>query len=171
MKAEHAKLVEKKTALKSALSAARGTVTKFDQIASFWQEFVLEPEEREEQKRRRANKSSSSSSGMTKSKSDIVIGIGCPIILGEQQQFSSDDSSLLLSRHLHLLQSLVGKNYPVVADPDRRDRCDSAVQVVKQGPMMPEPKPRPAEININFDSVEPPLEDDAAAAAAARFFI
>lgn len=49
LKKEHAELVDKKIALKTALCAARGTANKFDEIASFWQEFVLEPEEREQQ--------------------------------------------------------------------------------------------------------------------------
>ena len=56
MKADHSQLVEKKSALKTALIAARGTNTKFGQIASFWEEFVLEPEEKELQQQRRQRK-------------------------------------------------------------------------------------------------------------------
>ena len=56
LKAQHSDLVDKKAALKSALIAARGMDTKFDQIASFWEEFVLEPEERELQQQRRQRK-------------------------------------------------------------------------------------------------------------------
>ena len=53
---EHTDLLEKKNALRSALCAARGTVTKFDQIASFWQDLVLEPEEKEREQQRRIRK-------------------------------------------------------------------------------------------------------------------
>ena len=49
LKKEHAELVEKKNTLKGALAAARANVSKFDSIASFWDEFVNEPEERERQ--------------------------------------------------------------------------------------------------------------------------
>lgn len=173
MKAEHEKLVEKKAALKSALCAARGTVTKFDQIASFWQDIVLEPEEREQQERRRVNKATSSGSGrsgMSKSKSEVVVGVDCPITCGGQEQqpmFSSDDSSLLLSRQSLLLNPLVGENTPVRSDPDRRDRCDSVVDVLKQAPMMLKPMPKPIEINIDLDLIKPPLEEEEYAAAAA----
>ena len=181
MKAEHAELVEKKSTLKSALCAARGTVTKFDQIANFWQDFVLEPEEREEQKRRRSNAKTSSSqaSGLVKSRSESIVGNGCPIICGNegqvhQQQFSSDDSSIL-SRHLLLLQPQGSqKNGGLLdaSDPDRRDRCDSVMDVLKQSPMMPVTKPRPpVEINIDLEKVRAPVEEDAAAARTTSAFM
>ena len=48
--------MEKKSALKTALIAARGTNTNFGKIAGFWEEFVLEPEEKELQQQRRQRK-------------------------------------------------------------------------------------------------------------------
>ena len=54
LKNEHAELVEKKATLKNALGAARASVSKFDNIASFWDEFVNEPEEMERKQQRKA---------------------------------------------------------------------------------------------------------------------
>ena len=66
LKKEHAELMDKKTALKTAICAARGTNTKFDEVASFWEEFVLEPEEREQhQQQQRQNQAKTTKNNMT----------------------------------------------------------------------------------------------------------
>ena len=57
--------MDKKTALKTAICAARGTNTKFDEVASFWEEFVLEPEEREQQQQQRQHQAKTTKNNMT----------------------------------------------------------------------------------------------------------
>ena len=102
--------MEKKAALKHALCAARGTVTKFDQVASFWQEFVLEPEERERQEQRRIRKAKAEAM-IAKAAADAAALAatdveGLQVFMLRQNQFRSQDDSSISARHLLLHQHL-----------------------------------------------------------------
>lgn len=148
LKKEHAVLVEKKNTLSSALTAVRSSVSKFDNVASFWNEFVNEPEEIERQQQRRARKSRARAAAakaakacqagaeLTKSKS-CIMEIGGKRWGGEQdKQMSSSCSSS--SWGLLLLQDGLGtkktdtattmtfKTEDTGSDRSRSDRrCDS----------------------------------------------
>ena len=193
MKAEHSDLVEKKNALKSALCAARGTETKFDQIASFWEEFVLEPEERERMEQRRnrlSNKKYNKKGGsycwknsisVTKAKSvGEQAEVGFDIMEKQSdrclQSSSKDDSNLLscLLQTSVLCKTTSGST--ATTDQQRSDhrRCDSVEDrgtsrwSGKMEDMMPKPKPDPIFIKVDFSRVQPPVAYHGDAAAAAK---
>ena len=191
MKAEHKELVDKKSTLKTALIAARGTMTKFGQIASFWEEFVLEPEEKELQQQRtkrrqqheqgrRWNATKKTTTNVPKAKScdELVVGKAAAkaAFTGSKQSSSQDDSSLssclLLQSLLHRHISAQTATTSDQRGSDRRDRCasdgdrDCCFVGGKDMMPMPKPKPEPAEINIDLERILPPVEYCAVAAAA-----
>ena len=180
LKVQHAALVEKKTALRSALCAARGTVTKFDTIASFWQEFVLETEEKERMENRRTRLARAAAGNtwttgkLTKSKSCILaIGGKSESALeheSSRMSQSSLSSCLLLLGELHKQADCADK-----ARSDRRcgsvgDRKASLSECGFEGKplfMPAKPKPEPIEINVDLERILPPVEGDAVCATTA----
>lgn len=137
--------MEKKNALRSALCAARGTVTKFDQIANFWEELVLEPEQKEREQQRRLRKARAEAAAVapwktratfTRSKSaDLFTTIDEETTTTktttarsenkEEQSSSQKQQQSCLSSCLLLqpLSTCVAKNANTSAVMDRR--CDS----------------------------------------------
>ena len=84
-------------------------MTKFDQVASFWQEFVLEPEEKECQEQRRIRKAKAEA--LHARAAAVAAGdagvVGGHVYMYRQTQFmSQDDSSISARPSLHLQHHL-----------------------------------------------------------------
>ena len=181
LKAKHAELSEQKNALKSHLCAARATVTKFDQIAAFWQEIVLDDEERnaqQQRQRRLQQQQRRVSIALKHTKSaEVVAPRRNSISFSASEQTFGDDCSLLAERGLLLdLLPMMSKSTDVATNSHTgsssrggkrtkmiRDRCDShAVDcsgVQSPEHMMPPMPPKPIEINIDFSKVMQPVEE------------
>jgi len=186
LKAEHAELVQKKSTLRSALCAARASVSKFDSIASFWDEFVNEPEEKERQQQRKARKAraraaaaavQTESASIKKSKS-CIFKIGCENATKQEGDQTGPSSSVSSWGSLLLLgggklgktgfkaTTATSEESQGGAAMDRRcDSCgdrDSRVSKVVGKPaliMPPKPMAEPIEIKIDLQRVVAPLED------------
>ena len=164
-------------------------MTKFDQIASFWEDFVMEPEEKEqrEQQMKRRAKAKAAAPYCWWTGCHSVISLEdvegkaalAAFLLHQKQSSSQDDSSLSSLRLQPELQiQLSGSTTDASSGRKRSDRrCDSVGDRGMHGGMgmrrgaframiskPPKPDAKPIEINVDLERIVAPVEDAVAQA-------